>query len=112
MTCRRCFARRTSGTTDRAAEPSACETAEGDDRSPLGISGAAIKARARSVLGTPWPVDDCAATLVMERFYAGLQAGTMSKAEALRRARLAVMGTAGFARPFYWAPFILIGSWR
>ena len=41
---------------------SACETAEGDDRSPLGISGAAIKARAKSVLGTLWPVDDRAAT--------------------------------------------------
>jgi CHAT domain-containing protein len=91
---------------------SACETAEGDDRSPLGISGAAIKARARSVLGTLWPVNDRAATMVMERFYTGLQSGTMSKAEALRRARLAVLRTEGFARPFYWAPFILIGSWR
>jgi CHAT domain-containing protein len=37
---------------------SACETAEGNDRAPLGISGAAIKARARSVLGTLWPVAD------------------------------------------------------
>jgi CHAT domain-containing protein len=91
---------------------SACETAEGDDRSPLGISGAAIKARARSVLGTLWPVNDRAATMVMERFYAGLHSGAMPKGEALRQARLAVMRTDGFARPFYWAPFILIGSWR
>src|SRR5262249_51539995 len=37
---------------------SACQTAEGDDRSPLGIAGAAIKARARSVVATLWAVED------------------------------------------------------
>jgi CHAT domain-containing protein len=31
---------------------SACDTATGDDRAPLGFAGAAIKARARSVIGT------------------------------------------------------------
>lgn len=91
---------------------SACETAEGDDRSPLGIAGAAIKARARSVLGTLWPVDDRAATTVMEAFYTGLRSGELSKAEALRQARLKVMRTEATARPVYWAPFILVGSWR
>jgi CHAT domain-containing protein len=50
--------------------------------------------------------------MVMERFYSGLQSGAISKAEALRQARLTVMRTDGFARPFFWAPFILIGSWR
>ncbi|MDF1881836.1 CHAT domain-containing protein, partial [Sulfurimonas sp. MAG313] len=35
---------------------SACQTAEGDDRSPLGLSGIALKSGARSVLGTLWPV--------------------------------------------------------
>jgi CHAT domain-containing protein len=90
---------------------SACETAEGDDRSPLGISGAAIKARAKSVLGTLWPVDDRAARTVMELFYEGLQTGGLSKAQALRAAQLQVLGMDGFAPPFYWAPFILIGNW-
>jgi hypothetical protein len=47
---------------------SACETAEGNDRAPLGISGAAIKARARSVLGTLWPVADDAAKGAHEEF--------------------------------------------
>lgn len=32
---------------------SACETAEGDDRAPLGLSGVALHARAHSTLGTP-----------------------------------------------------------
>jgi len=90
---------------------SACETAEGDDRSPLGISGAAIKARAKSVLGTLWPVDDRAARTVMERFYNGLRSGQLSKAQALREAQLQIMNDKEFAQPFYWAPFVLIGNW-
>jgi len=90
---------------------SACETAEGDDRSPLGISGAAIKARAKSVLGTLWPVDDRAARTVMESFYNGLRAGQNSKAQALRDAQLGIMKDKEFAAPFYWAPFVLIGNW-
>ena len=91
---------------------SACETAEGDDRSPLGISGAAIKARAKSVLGTLWPVEDHAARVVMEGFYTGLKSGQLSKAQALREAQLTVMKNKDSARPFFWAPFVLIGNWR
>jgi CHAT domain-containing protein len=90
---------------------SACETAEGDDRSPLGISGAAIKARAKSVLGTLWPVDDRVARAVMENFYTNLQSGQRSKAQALRDAQLQIRKTEEFAQPFFWAPFVLIGNW-
>ncbi len=91
---------------------SACETAEGNDRAPLGISGAAIKARARSVVGTLWPVEDNAAKALMQDFYRGLAAGRLSKAEALRRAQLALLKDAEFRDPFYWAPFVLIGNWQ
>lgn len=90
---------------------SACETAEGDDRSPLGISGASIKARAKSVLGTLWPVEDNAARKVMEDFYSGLTANQLSKAEALRRAQVELIHSDEFAHPFFWAPFVLIGNW-
>lgn len=90
---------------------SACETAEGNDRSPLGISGAAIKARAKSVLGTLWPVEDNAARRIMETFYRGLTADHLSKAEALRRAQLELLRSEAFAHPFYWAPFLLVGNW-
>lgn len=90
---------------------SACETAEGDDRSPLGISGASIKARAKSVLGTLWPVEDNAARKVMEKFYGGLTATHLSKAEALKRAQVELIHTDEFANPFFWAPFVLIGNW-
>ena len=90
---------------------SACETAAGNDRAPLGISGAAMKARAKSVLGTLWPVDDEAAVLVMESFYQGLAQQGLSKAQALRHAQRQLIGKRQLAHPFYWAPFALIGNW-
>ena len=90
---------------------SACETAEGDDRSPLGISGAALKARAKSAIGTLWPVEDTAAEKVMQAFYTDLRAGNVSKAEALRRAQLQLLRDSRFEHPFFWAPFIVVGNW-
>lgn len=90
---------------------SACETAEGDERSPLGISGAALKARARSVLGTLWPVEDGAARRLMESFYTGLARQGLSKTEALRQAQVAMIREPERAHPFFWAPFTLIGNW-
>jgi CHAT domain-containing protein len=90
---------------------SACDTAEGNERSPLGISGAAMKARAKSVVGTLWPVDDHAAQETMEGFYRGLTDQHLSKAEALREAQLQLLHQPGTARPVYWAPFVLIGNW-
>ncbi|MEF8715243.1 MAG: CHAT domain-containing protein [Accumulibacter sp.] len=90
---------------------SACETAEGNDRSPLGISGAAIKARARSVLGTLWPVADEVAKALMKSFYDGIANARLSKTEALRRAQLEWIRHPDWSHPFYWAPFIIIGNW-
>jgi CHAT domain-containing protein/predicted negative regulator of RcsB-dependent stress response len=91
---------------------SACETAEGDDRSPLGIAGAAIKAKAKSVLGTLWPVSDQAAQKVMISFYGSLVHDGASKAEALRLAQVALIGNPDLEHPYYWAPFIIVGNWR
>lgn len=91
---------------------SACQTAEGDDRAPLGMSGSALKARARSALGTLWPVSDEAATRVMGDFYQRLAAGQGTRAQALRRAQLALAADPRRAHPFYWAPFVLIGDWQ
>jgi CHAT domain-containing protein len=90
---------------------SACQSAEGDDRSPLGISGAAVKARAKSVLGTLWPVEDEAARTVMERFYRNLSVEGTQKVKALQSAQAETMRDPRFAHPFFWAPFVLIGNW-
>ena len=90
---------------------SACQTAEGDDRAPLGLAGAALKARAGAALGSLWPVADDATRLLMDSFYRALQGGA-SKVEALRSAQLEVLADPRFAHPFYWAPFILVGDWH
>jgi len=90
---------------------SACQTAEGNDRAPLGISGAAIKARAKSVLGTLWPVEDDAARSIMESLYTGLTKGQLTKTEALRQAQIKLIRNPDSDHPFYWAPFVLIGNW-
>ncbi|MBI5719740.1 MAG: CHAT domain-containing protein [Burkholderiales bacterium] len=91
---------------------SACQTAEGDDRAPLGMSGTALKARARTVLGTLWPVADDAAQFVMEGFYRHLVEGRLSRAASLRDAQLALLARPGRSHPFFWAPFALIGDWQ
>lgn len=91
---------------------SACETAEGNERAPLGFSGAAIKARARSALGTLWPVADDAARQLMSTFYTGLTAKKSSKAVALREAQVELLRQPETAHPFFWAPFTLVGNWK
>lgn len=91
---------------------SACQTAEGDDRAPLGLAGAALKARAKSALGTLWPVADEAATALMPRFYQALSLPGMTMIKALQQAQLALLEQQDFNHPFYWAPFILVGSWQ
>jgi CHAT domain-containing protein len=90
---------------------SACQTAEGDDRSPLGIAGAAIKARARSVVATLWAVEDNSARIAMEKFYRGLLVERMSKAQALRQSQIVLLRSDEYRHPFFRAPFVLIGNW-
>jgi CHAT domain-containing protein len=90
---------------------SACQTAEGDDRSPLGLTGIALKSGARSALGTLWPVSDAAAQQLFPAFYTLLKDPTVSKAEALRQAQCLLMRQEEFHHPFYWSPFILVGNW-
>jgi CHAT domain-containing protein len=90
---------------------SACETAQGDDRAALGLSGIAIKAGARSALGTLWSINDPAAESLVSAFYRALLVDGVSRAEALRRAQRGLLAQDAYRHPVYWAPFILIGSW-
>jgi CHAT domain-containing protein len=78
---------------------------------PNMTEGTAIKARAKSVLGTLWPVDDETAKSVMQYFYRGLATSKLSKSEALRQAQIELIQNPDMNHPFFWAPFILIGNW-
>jgi CHAT domain-containing protein len=90
---------------------SACQTAEGDDRAPLGLSGAALKANVRSALGSLWPVDDAAAAQFMPEFYQALLQTDTNKAQALQQAQLSLMKDKQYEHPYFWASFILVGNW-
>jgi len=89
---------------------SACETAEGDDRAPLGFTGIALQANALSALGTLWPIDDTAAPHLMDQFYSRLMQDT-GKAESLRQAQRALLKSPDMRHPYFWSPFILVGDW-
>lgn len=91
---------------------SACETARGSARAALGLSGIAVKAGARSAIGTLWQVDDQASAELMQRFYALLKnEPSLSRAQVLRKAQLDMQVNSGFRNPGYWSPYILINSW-
>jgi CHAT domain-containing protein/tetratricopeptide (TPR) repeat protein len=93
---------------------SACETAAGDNRSALGLAGVAVRSGAKSTVATLWLVDDKATATLMSHFYEQLvkanQTG-ITKAEALRRAQLAILKNPDYQAPYYWAPFVLLGNW-
>ena len=90
---------------------SACETAAGDERAALGLAGVAIRAGARSALGSLWKISDEATYELVVEFYKSLQDPSLSKANALRNAQLALMDQPRFAHPYYWSPFLLINNW-
>lgn len=88
---------------------SACETAQGDNRAVLGLAGLAVRAGARSTLSTLWRAEDDANTRLMADFYRFLQQGE-SKAKALQKAQVKLLQE-GYAAPYYWATYILVGNW-
>lgn len=90
---------------------SACDTAAGEERAALGLSGVAVKTGARSALGTLWSVDDPATSALMRHFYGALLAPGGSRAAALRSAQRALIADFRYRHPAYWAPFQLIGNW-
>ena len=84
----------------------------------VGFQYALMRAGARSVLVSLWPVDDAAAAMLVREFYARLGAGATltARAEALGDAQRAVRqwkdvaGRRPYAHPAYWAGFALIGD--
>ncbi|HEY9604396.1 MAG TPA: CHAT domain-containing protein [Allocoleopsis sp.] len=93
---------------------SACQTATGDKRAALGLAGVAVRAGARSTIATLWSVNDASTAQFMIQFYEQLNNPKLTKAEAVRNAQQALLTQypkRDYNRPYYWAPFILIGNW-
>jgi CHAT domain-containing protein len=120
---------------------SACDTgvgsAAGNGREVDGLAMTAQRNGARAVISSLWEVDDASTGELMADFYKRWVdgGGKVMKVEALRQAQLDLLrGTihrtgnaaargveliqsktdapAGFAHPYYWAPFVLTGNWR
>jgi CHAT domain-containing protein len=90
---------------------SACETASGDERAALGLAGIAVRAGARSAMGSLWPVSDAATAGLVVDFYEALGERGLSKAHALQRAQQQLREQQGYQHPFFWAPFVVINNW-
>ena len=72
-----------------------------------------LYAGARSLVVSLRKFNDEATAIFMERFYRNMKKEGMSKAEALRQAKLSFMNEKDrpvLRNPFYWAPFILVGD--
>ena len=120
---------------------SACETgmsgSASDGREVDGLGTTAQLKGAKAVISSLWPVNDASTGQLMSDFYKRWAdgAGKVTKVEALRKAQLDLLlgqvkpqGAAtgrgvvvenetpnaptGYAHPFYWAPFVLMGNWR
>ncbi len=76
----------------------------------IGLGWAFLHAGADNVVAALWEVNDRAMPGLMDDFYASLAKGTDAPT-ALRNAKLALKAKGGiYARPRYWAPFLLYGS--
>ncbi|MFB2937806.1 tetratricopeptide repeat protein [Aerosakkonemataceae cyanobacterium BLCC-F154] len=120
---------------------SACETGIGgqlgNGEEILGFGYQMQLTGAKATIASLWSVSDGGTQVLMDAFYAELRKGNISKAEALRRAQIALINsrnsltTAQRGRiftaqptrnslaarvsdrlnhPYYWAPFVLIGN--
>jgi CHAT domain-containing protein len=90
---------------------SACQTGIGDDRAALGLAGVAIKAGARSALATLWFINDEASATLISEFYRQLRDPSVSKAVAIQRAQIKLLGDRVYEHPAYWSPFLLLNNW-
>ncbi len=89
---------------------SACQTAQGTDS----LGALVVENGAKSVLATLWPVADKETAQLMGDFYSiYVKNKDKGKASALQQAQLHLLhsGTAS-ARPYFWAPFVLMGNWK
>jgi CHAT domain-containing protein/tetratricopeptide (TPR) repeat protein len=93
---------------------SACRTGVGLEVTGEGLQGMSwgwFVAGVPSLVVSRWGVDDAGTAKLMTEFYARLLDGE-TKAEALRRAQLALLRDPATSHPYYWAPFVVVGDAR
>ena len=76
----------------------------------MGLARAFLFAGTDSVILSMWQVSDETTGKFFVDMYRNLE--TKSKAEALQKAKLAMLNTPATSHPYYWAPFVLVGKWH
>jgi CHAT domain-containing protein len=98
---------------------SACETARGRvgaGEGMIGLTWAFFVARVPATVVSQWQVRSDSTAELMVEFHRQLQArdakGTarVTKAEALRRAALKLLGSNQYHHPYFWAGFVVVGD--
>jgi CHAT domain-containing protein len=90
---------------------SACQTGLGQYYRGEGIVSLVrplLAAGVPTVVASLWPVDSKATSELMIEFHKQRKVNALQASEALRRAQLALARS--YKSPYYWAPFILVGS--
>jgi CHAT domain-containing protein len=90
---------------------SACETGLGKfskGEGVVGLTRAFLYAGAENIMVSLWKVSDSSTSLLMIEFYKQLLNGK-TKAESLRKTKLAMLKDKKFNKPYYWSPFVIIG---
>ncbi|WP_436517248.1 CHAT domain-containing protein [Ekhidna sp. To15] len=92
---------------------SACETGLGKvakGEGIVGLSRALQYAGANNIIVSLWQVADASTAQMMIEFYKyNLNNEHHGYNTALRQAKLSLLSSEQYARPYYWAPFILVG---
>jgi CHAT domain-containing protein len=91
---------------------SACDTASGrffPGEGVISLSWAFLTAGCPTTVVSQWKTESATTEKLMTAFHRRLLAGD-TKAEALRKAKLALLRDPQHGHPFYWAPFVVIGA--
>jgi len=92
---------------------SACESARGRvtrGEGVIGLTQAFFASGADGVVASLWSVSDESTSELMKAFYARLLGKKKSAADAMKTARVELIEQERFAHPFYWSPFIVMGT--
>lgn len=87
---------------------------QGDGGIVVSINGLAAQFRRAGVetlVASLWSVDDEGTRRLMTGMYDELVADA-DIAQAMRRSQLRMLGDPGYAHPWYWSSFVVVGDWR
>jgi CHAT domain-containing protein len=93
---------------------SGCRTALGRElrgEGLLGLTRGFLYAGTPRVVASLWQVEDRATSELMTRFYRGLWVDRLPPAAALRAAQLSLRRERRWRDPYFWAGFVLQGTW-